>query len=205
MKQERQGLQSTGYKDKLREIHAKLTRLKANNPNASYKDLIEEDIHANCFPKSDSPNERTNCIVYSVIESSPTGLGYFDTTGRFPYKSARGNEYIFIAYNYDANNIKAEAIKNRQAKSLTDAWQKLHAIFQRSGVAPNTYILDNEFSKDMQTAFDNDNIKYDFVPPHNHKTNAAERAIQTFKSHFIAGLSGLDPKFPIKQWDRLIP
>ena len=56
----------------------------------------------------------------------------------------------------------------------------------------------------MRTAFDKGNIHYDIVPPHNHRANAAERAILTFKNHFIAGLSGLDPNFPIKQWDRLI-
>ena len=140
--------------------------------------------------------------MYSVIQSSPTGLGYFDTTGRFPYKSARDNEYIFIGYNYDANNIHAKPIRDRKAQSLTSAWQEIHGVFKRAGVAPNTYILDNEFSKDMQTAFDNEKVQYNFVPPHNHHTNAAERAIQTFKSHFISGLSGLDQKFPIKQWNR---
>ena len=56
----------------------------------------------------------------------------------------------------------------------------------------------------MRTAFDNENIQYSFVPPHNHRANAAERAIQTFKNHFISGLSGVDPQFPIKQWDRLL-
>ena len=138
LKQERQGLQSTGYKDKLREIRAKLARLKEKNPNATVKDLTEEEIHSDFFPPSNAPNERTNCIIYSVIESSPTGLGYFDTTGRFPYKSARDNEYIFIAYNYDANSIHAKPIRDRKAQSLTSAWQEIHGVFKRAGVAPNT-------------------------------------------------------------------
>ena len=43
------------------------------------------------------------------------------------------------------------------------------------------------------------------VPPHNHRRNAAERAIQTFKNHFIAGLATADPKYPMREWDRLIP
>ena len=77
--------------------------------------------------------------------------------------------------------------------------KKYTTSFQEAGVAPNTYILDNEFSKDMRTAFNEKQIHYTFVPPHNHRANAAERAIQTFKNHFIAGLSGLDPNFPIKQ------
>ena len=199
LKQEKQGLQSTGYKDKLKDIAAKLARLKADNPTASFKDLIEGDIDIDFFPTSDKHNERTNCIFYAIVESSPTGLGYFDTTGRFPYKSARQNEYILVAYNYDANSILAEPIPNRKAHSMTSAWEKIHNIFQEAGVAPNTYILDNEFSKDMRTAFNEKQIHYTFVPPHNHRANAAERAIQTFKNHFIAGLSGLDPNFPIKQ------
>jgi hypothetical protein len=43
------------------------------------------------------------------------------------------------------------------------------------------------------------------VPPHCHRRNAAERAIQTFKEHFVAGLSSVDPTFPLHLWDRLLP
>ena len=46
---------------------------------------------------------------------------------------------------------------------------------------------------------------YQLVEPQNHRVNAAERAIQTFKHHFIAGLSSTNPKFPIALWDMLIP
>jgi hypothetical protein len=43
------------------------------------------------------------------------------------------------------------------------------------------------------------------VPPHLHRLNAAERAIQTFKNHFITTLCIADPNFPAKEWDRLLP
>jgi hypothetical protein len=43
------------------------------------------------------------------------------------------------------------------------------------------------------------------VPPHCHRRNAAERAIRTFKEHFVAGLSSVDPAFPLHLWDRLLP
>jgi hypothetical protein len=43
------------------------------------------------------------------------------------------------------------------------------------------------------------------VPPDTHQRNLAERAIQTFKSHFIAILAGVDPSFPMSLWDRLTP
>jgi hypothetical protein len=35
--------------------------------------------------------------------------------------------------------------------------------------------------------------------------NAAECAIRTFKEHFVAGLSSVDPSFPMHLWDRLLP
>jgi hypothetical protein len=33
--------------------------------------------------------------------------------------------------------------------------------------------------------------------------NAAERAIQTFKDHFISALATTDSKFPLQLWDKL--
>ena len=38
-----------------------------------------------------------------------------------------------------------------------------------------------------------------------HIRNWAERSIQTGKSHLIAGLVGIKPKFPLHLWCRLIP
>jgi hypothetical protein len=43
------------------------------------------------------------------------------------------------------------------------------------------------------------------VTPHYHRRNAAERAIRTFKEHFVAGLYSIDPSFPMHLWDRLLP
>jgi hypothetical protein len=43
------------------------------------------------------------------------------------------------------------------------------------------------------------------VPPHCHRRNAAERAIRTFKEHFVDGLSLVDSSFPVQLWDRLLP
>ncbi len=42
------------------------------------------------------------------------------------------------------------------------------------------------------------------VPPDTHRRNLAERAIQTFKSHFLAILAGFNPLFPMTLWDRLV-
>ena len=43
------------------------------------------------------------------------------------------------------------------------------------------------------------------MPPNTHQSNAAERAICTFKSHFISILAGISPDSPQNLWDLLLP
>ena len=66
-------------------------------------------------------------------------------------------------------------------------------------------MLDNEVSRELKQAFTEKHITHELVPPHTHRRNLTERAIQTFKHHFLAGLASVNPIFPIAEWDRLIP
>ena len=95
-------------------------------------------------------------------------------------------------------------MKNRQAKIITTAWKQIQDELTVSGIAPTTWILDNETSHELQTAMKKHNTTYQFVSLHTHWANIAERAIQTFKSHFKAGLASVNPDFPISEWDRLL-
>ena len=66
-------------------------------------------------------------------------------------------------------------------------------------------MLDNETSAELKGAFKKYEVTFQLVAPHTHRANKAERAIQTFKNHFKAGLASVDPKFPVSAWDKLIP
>ena len=137
--QERQGLQSTKapipklFDESTESITTKFKNLNLNDP----------DILHDAFPNSDSPNIKTHDVAYSILELPPKNIAYTDLTGRFPYRSSRGNEYIMVGYHFDANAIVAEPIKNRQAQTLTDGWKILNSKFAKAGIQPNTYILDN--------------------------------------------------------------
>ena len=48
-------------------------------------------------------------------------------------------------------------------------------------------------------------VTFQLVPPHVHHRNAAERSIQTWKTHFCSGLATCDPKHPLAKWDLLMP
>ena len=46
--------------------------------------------------------------------------------------------------------------------------------------------------------------EFQLAPPHQHRQNAAENAIKTFKSNFLSGLATCNKNFPITEWDRLL-
>ena len=48
-------------------------------------------------------------------------------------------------------------------------------------------------------------MSYQLVPPNVHRRNIAERAIQTWKSHFIGILAGTAATFPLHLWWQIIP
>ena len=152
------------------------------------------------FPSSDTPNIKKHETHTTLLKHT----AFCDPTGKYPYKSTRGNQYVFVTYDYDSNYIKVTPTKSRQAKELTMAWEEHHNTFAQAGIAPSHYIFDNEFSTNLKKALTKYNVTYEKVPPHIHRRNAAERAIRTFKNHFLAGLATVDPKFPIHEWDRLL-
>ena len=83
--------------------------------------------------------------------------------------------------------------------------EKLNTILSNRGRQPELYILDNECSNELKSAMTKHKIDYQLVPPHAHRGNAAERAIRTFKHHFLSGLASTYPNYPVNEWDRLLP
>ena len=144
-------------------------------------------------------------FVYAAVVHTETGQIYTDLTGRFPHQSSRGNNYIFVLYDYDSNAILATAIKTRSGTSILNAYKELHGILASRGLKPKLQRLDNEASTALKQYISEQDITYQLTPAHMHRRNAAERAIRTFKNHFIAGLASTDKLFPIHLWDRLLP
>ena len=66
-------------------------------------------------------------------------------------------------------------------------------------------VLDNEASKEYRRhVTDIWAATYQLVPPNVHRRNIAERAICTFKAHFLSILSGIPSSFPNSVWDKLL-
>ena len=190
-----------------------------NSTSISYKDALlhqlppstvddlTPDVLQDFHPTADTNTPKTyNCFatITDLSDVSPKQTGFMDLTGKFPYSSSRGNNYFLVIYDYDSNAILVELLKNRQAETIVTAWKKAVKILERQGIQPKLFILDNEISADLKSAMELSQYIYQLVPPDNHRKNAAERAIQTWKNHFIAGIASLPGDFPMSEWDRLV-
>ena len=140
-------------------------------------------------------------MIFNITNEIKT---YTDLTGRFPRQSSRGNNYIFVAYNYDGNTILVEAMKNREADTIIATWNRIHRHLKNSDITTTHYILDNECSLAFKYTLRKEDIIFKLFPPHQHIRNAAERAISTFKNHFFSGLATCHPDFPLREWYRLL-
>jgi hypothetical protein len=75
----------------------------------------------------------------------------------------------------------------------------------QQGHVPNLHILNNKWSQELKDAFTKHKIAFQQAPAKEHRANIAERAIRTFKNHFISILCSVDSNFPMTKWDCLIP
>ena len=162
----------------------------------------EPDPEKDQFPQS-TQSENTNLVFFKTVDLS--GGFYTDQTGRFPVPSSKGNKYILVAYHYNSNTIHAEPLKTRSGLDLISSYQKLHSLLTNRGFRPHLHILDNECPNVLKTFMREVIEQFQLVPPHIHRRNSAERAIRTFKEHFIAGLSSTHKEFPFHLWCKLTP
>jgi hypothetical protein len=177
--------------------HLDQTRKNLRSTKTDDMDLEEEQ----------EPNNTQTHQIFAAIENTDkiyTGKIYTDQTGRFPVTSSQGNKYILILYEYDMNAILTEALHNRTAPEILRAYKKLVKYLHSRGFRPKIHWLDNEASEELKQFNNSKQIEFQLVPPHMHRCNAAERAIRTWKNHFVAGLCSTDTRFPMHLWDRLL-
>jgi hypothetical protein len=142
-------------------------------------------------------------LVYAVVVDQ--GQLYTDLMGKFLTRSSKGNSYVMVCYIYDCNYIKAVPMNPRSASEWVNAYDSIQQELTVKGFKPKLQTLDNEASTTLKNFFTINDIAYQLVPLHCHRRNAEERAIRTFKEHFVTGLSSVDPSFPMHLWDRLFP
>ncbi len=127
-----------------------------------------------------------------------------DQTGAFPFTLQHGNRYIMVIIHVNATYIFCEPMKNKTEGEMITTYQKIVNQMKMASLGLKHHRLDNKALATFKECIKANRMTHILVPPVNHRRNLAERAIQMFKHHFIAILSGVDDKFPLSLWCHLL-
>jgi hypothetical protein len=120
------------------------------------------------------------------LHELPINSLFTDDTGRFQPRARSGNQYIMVALHTNSNAILVRPFASKKDAHRIAAYTDIYTRLATANQAPALHIMDNEASAALQRAIATNNCKLQLVPPHVHRRNAAERAIRTFKDHFLA-------------------
>ena len=148
------------------------------------------------------PAKRTN-HVYADCQTI-TGQIYTDQTGKMLTTSAAGMNYCLVLYDFDSNLVWAVPMPSRTKHQILKAMKETFKLLSSRGLKPQLQRLDNECSKLLKDYMSEEGVDYQLTPKGKHSRNAAEKAIQTAKNHFGAGIASTHPDFPVAQWCKLI-
>ena len=127
-------------------------------------------------------------------------------TGRFPVRARSGNHYVMIVFHTNGNLILQQAFKTKSDCHCIAAYNAIMTRLAARGLSVDLQILDNEASLAYKEAITFKwNATFQLVPLDMNRRNRAERAICTFKDHFLTILAGVDSAFPPYLWDLLLP
>ncbi len=152
---------------------------------------------------TDTPTQPSTPTI--DIQIIPINHIFTDDTGRFTPRARSGNQYIMVALHSKSNAILVRPFQSNHDSHRIAAYNDLYSRLVTQHATPDVHILDNEASKAFLKAITDNGCKHQLVPPHVHRQNRAERAIRTFKDHFLSILAGMAPTFPKDRWDLLLP
>ena len=109
-----------------------------------------------------------------------------------------------LAYHVDTNIILVESFASRHNRHLLAAADRIMDNLTKRGYGVDVQILDNKCSAAYKLQIEEKwGAKIQVVPPDVHHRNIAERAICTFKAHFLSILAGVSDAFPNFLWNCL--
>ena len=138
-----------------------------------------------------------------TINSQLKSLIAINLPGRYPVTSARG-------HSTSSSCIIVIPITSTRSQSRTESCELVRVFtecydsLKKNGLTARLLHLDNEVSHNLIATIEKQRLGYQLASSGDHRLNEAERAIQTFKAHFIAIRSGANRAFPKNCWSLLL-
>jgi len=140
----------------------------------------------NCITDDESIE---NVFCFGAFVDKVSGVVYNDLTGNFPFMLIDGSVCFFLLYHYETNTILVKPIANVDDRSIFAAHKEIFETLEANGYKPKMNVMDNQATKYIKRFLTKKECDLQLVEPHNHRVNAAEQGIQTFKDTFIAALA----------------
>ena len=182
----------------------KLTNRSRQVPRTDYKPWTHSNTHhgakhlqCNTWPflcSHHSQNKSCFCIHLFGIQNKEMQYAPI-WQARSHSRQQKAAICMLVVCNCDINGTFAEPLWSREDKETLWACDKTCTTLTKHGHEPKLNVMDNEASAVLKQKMQKTGGSCHLVKPHNHCVNAVERALHTFKNHFIAGSCITDPNF----------
>ena len=95
-------------------------------------------------------------------------------------------------------------MKNKTEGKMILAQSRALELMKEKGIVPTHQVLDNEISAVYRLEIKQTSMNFQIVPQDDHRHNLAEKAIQTWKEHFIGVMSRTAAALPAHLWYQAI-
>jgi hypothetical protein len=169
-------------------------------PPSADDEFLREYLAA--YPEAECPSIKLLATIHPSSKFHAEAL-FSDLAGRFPVTAFDGSQYIMISQY--KSYIHTELLPSRTETSLGAAFTRTYQFFKDLGHQLQFQVLDNECPESLVRFFKEQHVIVKRVPPNQKRANKAERAIQTFRNHFLSILVGTHLNFPINQCNIFCP
>jgi hypothetical protein len=180
MKRPRHGIQSTHTKTPTAPIVVPVQVIPPMLPPLGV-DIVHGDyiptIPGPALINDDTDESIANIFCFGAFADRQSGLVYNNLMGNFPFMSNDGSVCFLVVYHYKSNAILALPIAGLDDKTIFDVYKIAFDELVSKGFKPKLNIMDKQATKYVKRFFTEEECKLQLVEPHNHRVNAAERAI----------------------------
>ena len=128
-----------------------------------------------------------------------------DGTGNMTVPAFNGDTQILIVFHAATNFIRTLAFKSKAEvhSLLIELWKEAKGL----GHTISEIRMDNELPESTSEYFKSQQVAVQRVGVGRelHRANSAERAIQTYKDHFMSTIAARDPQCPLQYWTEAVP
>ena len=96
---------------------------------------------------SEDRTKRKELVIKCIdLQEELKGKISSDQTGRFPYRSFKGNQYLMIIHESDSSAILYQPVRSKESGDNVKAWKEAMQQLNKCGIKPKHQVMDNELS-----------------------------------------------------------